>query len=241
MKIVTAVKLGVNIDHIATLRQARRDMDPDPAAAALVCKQAGADMIVAHLRRDRRHMQDADIFKLCALKGETHLEMAAVPEIVAVALKARPGSVCLVPESPREVTTQGGLNLQANRKPLAWAIGKLQRAGIEVSLFVDPEAANVRLAKALGADTIELCTSAYAETSGKKQRAAELERLELAGYLADEMGLHLHAGHGLDYHNVRSIARIPRMEALNIGFAVIARAVFVGLKAAVAELKQLVG
>jgi len=233
------VKLGVNIDHIATLRQARRDVDPDPVAAAQVCRQAGADMIVCHLRQDRRHIQDADLFKLCDLKGETHLELATVPQMLAVALQARPDSVCIVPESPREVTTQGGLNLKAGAKPVGRAIAKLKKAGIEVSLFIDPEAASVRLAKSLGADVVELCTSAYAEDKGKNRRSAELERLELAGYLADEMGLGFHAGHGLDYHNARPVARIPRLGALNIGYAIIARSVFVGLKTAVLEMKLL--
>jgi pyridoxine 5-phosphate synthase len=239
MKSASAVKLGVNIDHIATLRQARRDIDPDPAAAATVCRQAGADMIVCHLRQDRRHIQDADLFRLCALKGDTHLELAAVPEMLAIALKAKPDSVCLVPESPREVTTQGGLDIRAQAKAVGRAVERLKKAGIAVSLFVDPEAANVRLAKSLGADMVELCTSAYAEAEGKIRRAAELERLELAGYLADEMGLQLHAGHALDYHNVRPIAEIPHMATLNIGFAVIARSVFVGLKTAVLEMKLL--
>jgi pyridoxine 5-phosphate synthase len=239
MKNATAVKLGVNIDHIATLRQARRDIDPDPVSAALVCRQAGADMIVCHLRQDRRHMQDADIFKLSALRGETHLEMAAVPEMTALALRAKPESVCIVPESPREVTTQGGLDLKRNAQAVERTVAKLKKAGIEVSLFVDPEAASVRQAKALGADTVELCTAAYAEAKGKPRRAAELERLELAGYLADELGLNLHAGHGLDYHNVRAVARIPRLGALNIGFSIIARSVFVGLKTAVLEMKLL--
>jgi pyridoxine 5-phosphate synthase len=234
-----AVKLGVNIDHIATLRQARRDVDPDPAAAAQVCRQAGAEMIVCHLRQDRRHIQDADLFKLCELKGETHLEMAAVPEMVALALKAGPDSVCIVPESAREVTTQGGINLKSQSKAVGQAIAKLKKAGIEVSVFIDPEAASVRLAKSLGADVVELCTAAYAEAHGKNQRSAELERLELAGYLADEMGLGLHAGHGLDYHNARPVARIPRLAALNIGYSIIARSVFVGLKTAVLEMKLL--
>ena len=234
-----AVKLGVNIDHIATLRQARREVDPDPTAAALVCRQAGADMIVCHLRQDRRHIQDGDLLKLCALKGETHLEMAAVPEIVAIALKARPDSVCIVPESPREVTTQGGLNLKAQSQPVGRAIEKLKKAGIEVSLFIDPEAADVRLAKSLGADVVELCTAVYAAARGKNRRSAELERLQLAGYLADELGLGFHAGHGLDYHNARAVAQIPRLEALNIGFSIVARSVFVGLKTAVLEMKLL--
>jgi pyridoxine 5-phosphate synthase len=233
------VKLGVNIDHIATLRQARRDVDPDPVAAAQVCRQAGADMIVCHLRQDRRHIQDADLFKLCELKGETHLEMAAIPEMVAIALKARPDSVCIVPESAREVTTQGGLNLKTQSKAVGQAIARLKKAGIEVSLFVDPEAASVRMAKSLDADVVELCTAAYAAARGKNQRSTELERLELASYLADEMGLGMHAGHGLDYHNARLVARIPRLGALNIGFSIIARSVFVGLKTAVMEMKLL--
>ncbi|MDD5656090.1 MAG: pyridoxine 5'-phosphate synthase [Elusimicrobia bacterium] len=240
MKTVNAVKLGINIDHVATLRQARRDIDPDPAAASQVCRRAGADMIVVHLRQDRRHIQDEDLAKLCALKGDVHLEMAAVPEMLAVALKVRPDSVCLVPENPREVTTRGGLNLKAGAKALGRTIERLRKAGIEASLFVDPEAANVRMAKSLGADTVELCTSAYAGARGKTARAAELERLELAGYLVDEMGMHLHAGHGLDYHNVRPVARIARMASLNIGFSVIARALFVGLKPAVMEMKRLI-
>ncbi|MDD5627574.1 MAG: pyridoxine 5'-phosphate synthase, partial [Elusimicrobia bacterium] len=182
---------------------------------------------------------DADLLKLCALKGETHLEMAAVPRIVALALRARPDSVCIVPEGAREVTTQGGLDLRTRSQAVGQAVAKLKKAGIEVSLFIDPEAASVRAAKSLGADVVELCTAAYAEAKGKNRRSAELERLELAGYLADELGLGLHAGHGLDYHNVRPVARIPRLGALNIGFSIIARSVFVGLKTAVLEMKLL--
>jgi pyridoxine 5-phosphate synthase len=235
------LKLGVNIDHVATLRQARRDMDPDPVAAAQVARQAGADLIVCHLREDRRHIQDEDVFKLCKLKGDVHLEMAAVPEIVSLALKAKPDSVCLVPEKRQELTTEGGLKLVGgSTKELGKAISRLKGAGIEVSLFVDPEAGAVRAAKALGADTVELCTSAYCEAEGKNNVKAELERIELAGYLAFEMGLGLHAGHGLDYHNVQAVARIPHLTALNIGFSIVSRAVFVGLKAAVSEMKQLI-
>lgn len=241
MRIGNNLKLGVNIDHIATLRQARRDIDPDPVAAAQVAKQAGADMIVCHLRQDRRHIQDSDLVNLCRLKGETHVELADVPEMVAIALKAKPGSVCLVPENPKEVTTEGGLNLSNGRaKSLGKTIEKLKKAGIEVSLFIDPEASAVRAAKALGADTVELCTTRYAVSEGRNKAKDELERLELAGYLAYEMGLNLHAGHGLDYHNVQAVARIPHMTALNIGFSIVARSVFVGLKAAVAEMKHLV-
>lgn len=240
MKMGTHVKLGVNIDHVATLRQARRDMDPDPVGAAQVARQAGADLIVCHLRADRRHIQDEDLFKLCRLKGETHLEISSDPAMVAIALKARPASVCLVPERAKEVTTEGGLDLRKVGKETGKAVERFKAAGIEVSLFIDPEAVSVRMAKSLGADVIELCTTAYAKAKGKNQQRLELERLELAGYLAYEMGLGLHAGHGLDYHNARSVARIPHIGALNIGFSIIARSVFVGLKAAVGEMKQLV-
>lgn len=236
----TNVKLGINIDHIATLRQARKDIDPDPIAAAQVALSSGADAIVCHLRQDRRHIQDEDLIKLCRLKGDIHLEISAAPEMVAMALKTKPSSVCLVPERAKEVTTEGGLDLKANSKDVAKAVSKLKGAGIEVSIFVDPEAVSVRQAKALGADIVELCTTAYAVADGKNAQRLELERLELAGYLAYEMGLGLHAGHGLDYHNARAVARIQHMQSLNIGFSVIARSVFVGLKAAVLEMKQIV-
>ena len=238
MRMANRVKLGVNIDHVATLRQARRDVDPDPVAAALVCRQAGADMIVTHLRQDRRHIQDEDLFKLCKLKGDTHLEMADNPSMLSIALRAKPGSVCIVPENPREVSTEGGLNLKEGRRSLGKTVAKLKRTGIEVSLFIDPSAHSVRAAKNLGADTVELCTTAYCLAQGKNKIKAELEKLELAGYLSSEMGLNFHAGHGLNYHNVGAVAQIPRLAALNIGFSIIARSVFVGLKVAVSEMKQ---
>lgn len=241
MPIATHVKLGVNIDHIATLRQARKDIDPDPVEAARVAKNAGADMIVCHLRRDRRHIQDADLARLCELKGETHLEISSDMEMVKAAIKAKPSSVCIVPERPGEVSTEGGLDLDSGRsKGLKESIARLRGLGIEVSLFVDPGAATVRAAKALGADTVELCTLSYARAEGKTRQRAELENLALAATLAREMGLHLHAGHDLDYHNVSGVARLPNMQALNIGFAIVARAVFVGLKTAVAEMKRLI-
>ena len=235
------VKLGVNIDHIATLRQARLDIDPDPVAAASVCKAAGADMIVAHLRKDRRHIQDKDLFSLCKLKGETHLELCSDPEMVSVALKSKPDSVCLVPERSGEVTTEGGLNVTAGKTgELEKAIKRLKDADIEVSLFIDADALFVRRAKAMGADAVELCTTNYAKAQGKNQRQGELEQISLACYLAHEMGLAVHAGHGLDYHNAQAVARIPHIGALNIGFSIIARSVFVGLKSAVSEMKQLI-
>lgn len=242
MAFASQVKLGVNIDHIATLRQARKESEPDPASAARVCKSAGADMIVCHLRKDRRHIQDADLFRLCELKGETHLELCSDPEMVAVAIKARPASVCLVPETPREVTTLGGLDLSDSKdRRLEAAVKRLKKAGIEVSLFVSPDPLSIRRAKVLGADTVELCTTAYAQAREKKKASIELETLALAGYLAHELGLGLHAGHALDYHNARAVARLPHMGCLNIGFAIVSRSIFVGLKTAVGEMKQLIG
>ncbi|MBI4347116.1 MAG: pyridoxine 5'-phosphate synthase [Elusimicrobia bacterium] len=237
-----AVKLGVNIDHVATLRQARKSVDPDPIAAAKVARTNGADLIVCHLRADRRHVQDADVLKLRGeVKTQLHLEMADTPEMVAFALKAKPDSVCFVPESPKEVTTEGGLNLkQGSQSGLEKSIKKLTAAGIGVSIFVDPDAVSVRIAKNLGADTVELCTTSYAGVQGKLKQNAELEKLELAAYLAHELGLELHAGHDLDYHNVQAVARIPHMECLNIGFAIMARSMFTGLRAAVGEMKKLI-
>ena len=234
------IKLGVNIDHVATLRQARKDIDPDPVQAAQVARQAGADMIVCHLRRDRRHIQDADLLKLCALKGETHVELADDKRIIDAALKAKPTSVCLVPERPGEVSTEGGLDLERGAKSLEKTIARLKKAGVEVSLFIAPEAPAVRRARNLGADVVELDTSEYSKATAKPAQKSELERLELAAYMAWEMGLTVHAGHGLDYHNVGPIARVPHLSALNIGFSIVARSVFVGLKSAVAEMRRLI-
>lgn len=234
------LKLGVNIDHVATLRQARRDVDPDPVSAARVARAAGADLIVCHLRQDRRHIQDRDLQALRkVLKSGLHLELADRPEMIKIALAVKPDWVCIVPETPEEVTTQGGLDLKA-AKPAALekTIKRLKGAGIGVSLFVDPEAVAVRTAHNLGADAVELCTSEYAEANGRHAQRTELERLELAGYLAHELKLELHAGHALDYSNVAPVAGIPHMRCLNIGFAIISRSVFMGLKAAVAEMKR---
>ncbi len=234
------IKLGVNIDHVATLRQARRGVDPDPVAAAKVCSTSGADLIVMHLRQDRRHVQDEDVFRLRKeVKTSLHLEMSTIPAIVSVALKAKPDSVCIVPESPKEVTTLGGLNLKAgSQAALKKTVAKLKDAGIGVSLFTDPDAVSVRIAKNLGADAVELCTLAYAAAFGQHKQNAELEKLQLAAYLADELGLQVHAGHDLNYHNVADVARIPHMSCLNIGFAIVSRAMFTGLRSAVAEMKK---
>ncbi len=240
MKMDIKLKLGVNIDHIATLRQARLDIDPDPVQAAQVARQSGADIIVCHLRRDRRHIQDADVVKLCRLKGETHVELSDDAKIIAAVLKARPSSVCLVPERPGEVSTEGGLDLQRNGKSLAKTVSRLKKAGVEVSLFIAPEAPAVRVARNMGADVVEFDTSDYVKAGSKSKQKTELERLELAAYMAWEMGLVVHAGHGLDYHNVTPVARIPHLSVLNIGFSIVARSVFVGLKSAVSEMRRVI-
>ncbi|MBI5243177.1 MAG: pyridoxine 5'-phosphate synthase [Elusimicrobia bacterium] len=237
-----SIKLGVNIDHVATLRQARGDVEPDPAGAARICRSAGADIIVAHLRRDRRHIQEADLFELRKLfKRGLHLELAAVPEMIAIGIKARPDSVCIVPESPDEVTTQGGLDFKRlDASALRKSVERLRKAGIGVSLFVDPDASSVRAAKGFGADAVEICTARYAKAAGKHLQQLELEQICLASYLAEELNLELHAGHDLDYGNVAPVAQIPHMSCLNIGFSIIARSVFTGLKAAVSEMKRLI-
>ncbi|TBR24394.1 pyridoxine 5'-phosphate synthase [bacterium] len=234
------IKLGVNIDHVATLRQARRDVDPDPVSAARVARSAGADLIVCHLRQDRRHIQDKDLHNLRkVLKTGLHVEMADRPEMVKIALDVRPDWVCLVPETPTEVTTEGGLDLKSG-KSLEKTVKKLRDAGIGVSLFVDPEAVAVRMAHNFGADAVELCTAEYAKSVGRHRQHTELERLQLAGYLAHELKLELHAGHALDYSNVVPVAQIPDVRCLNIGFAIISRSIFMGLKPAVIEMKRLI-
>ncbi|OGS45675.1 MAG: pyridoxine 5'-phosphate synthase [Elusimicrobia bacterium RIFOXYB2_FULL_62_6] len=235
------IKLGVNIDHVATLRQARKEKNPDPVEAARVVLSSGADMVVMHLRGDRRHIQESDLERVRQdVKGLIHLEMAATPEMEKLALKLQPDSVCIVPESPDEVTTQGGLKVTGKQDALAKTIKNLSGAGIEVALFLDPEPQVIRSAHNLGADCIELCTSKYSESWGKKLQAKELERLELAALLVNEMEMGLHAGHGLDYYNVVPVARIEGMECLNIGYSIISRAMFVGLKNAVSDMKRLV-
>ncbi len=235
-----SVKLGVNIDHIATLRQARMDSNPDTVEAARVALSAGADMIVMHLRKDRRHIQESDIERVRReVRCYIHLEMAATEEMEKLAIKLRPDSVCLVPESPDEVTTQGGLKLSGKNDTLSRIIKNLSSRGMGVSLFLDPDPQDIRNAYKLGADTIEICTKAYAESWGKKNQEKELEKIQLASYLVKELNLSLHSGHGLDYYNVSPIAKIEGMECLNIGFSIISRAVFVGLKNAVSGMKSL--
>jgi pyridoxine 5-phosphate synthase len=234
------IKLGVNIDHIATLRNARNEKNPDPVEATRVALSSGGDMVVMHLRGDRRHIKDSDLERVRAeVKGLLHLEMAATTEMEKIALKVRPDSVCIVPEAPGEITTQGGLKLSGKQAGLEKVIRSLSGSGIEVSLFLDPEPQAIRAAHNIGADSVELCTSAYAGSWGRKLQAKELETLQLASFLVKELKMGLHAGHGLDYYNVVPVARIEGMDCLNIGYSIISRAMFTGLKHAVSEMKRL--
>jgi pyridoxine 5-phosphate synthase len=233
------IALGVNIDHVATVRQARRARFPDPLYAALTAEQAGADSITLHLREDRRHIQDHDVERFAAsLQTRMNLEMAAIPEMVAIARRIRPADVCLVPEKRTEVTTEGGLDVIGARAELKDVCASLAAAGIRVSLFIDADPAQIEAAVAVGAPAIELHTGAYAEADGEK-RAEELHRLASAARSAAAFGLIVNAGHGLDYHNVQPVAAIPEIVELNIGFAIIGRALHTGLDAAVREMKRL--
>ncbi|MEO6081074.1 MAG: pyridoxine 5'-phosphate synthase [Steroidobacteraceae bacterium] len=239
MSQVNSIALGVNVDHVATVRQARRARHPDPVHAALLAEQAGADSITMHLREDRRHIIDRDPFALQELM-QTHLnlEMAVTPAMLAIAQRLKPADCCLVPEKRTEITTEGGLDVVSQQPLLQDAVTQLRTAGIRVSLFIDPELAQIDAARAAGAQVVELHTGAYAEAVGAA-RAHELERLRGAARRAAAIGLTVHAGHGLDYHNVQLVAAIPEIVELNIGFAIIGRALFSGLADAVREMKGL--
>jgi pyridoxine 5-phosphate synthase len=233
------VALGVNIDHVATLRQARRARYPDPLYAALVAEEAGADSITLHLREDRRHIQDRDVAAMRdALQTRMNLEMAVTEEMTRIALKVRPQDVCLVPESRQEVTTEGGLDVLGLGARVQDAVGALAGAGIRVSLFIDPEQAQIEAARRVGAPVIELHTGAYADAAGGA-RAREFERLRTAAKFAASLGLTVNAGHGLHYHNVEPIAAIAEIVELNIGHSIIARALIDGLRKAVGDMKAL--
>ena len=236
---VGSIALGVNVDHVATVRQARRAKHPDPVHAALVAEQAGADSITMHLREDRRHIVDRDPFALQErMRTHLNLEMAVTAEMLAIAAKLRPADCCLVPESRTEVTTEGGLDVIRQPSLLLDAVGQLQGSGIRVSLFIDPELAQVDAARTTGAQVVELHTGSYAESSGA-DRARELERLRAAARRAASLGLTVHAGHGLDYHNVQLVAAIPEIVELNIGYAIIGEALFAGLADSVRRMKAL--
>ncbi|MBU2614917.1 MAG: pyridoxine 5'-phosphate synthase [Elusimicrobia bacterium] len=235
------VKLGVNIDHIATLRQARKAGFPEPIYAAGICESAGADGITVHLREDRRHIQDSDVVLLRKkLKIPLNLEMSVAEAIVKFALRIRPDEVCLVPEKREELTTEGGLDVFSQKERIKKVVSRLKSKGIVVSLFIDPDKKQVEAAKIVGADCVELHTGKYAECAKMKNIKMELKKIRQAAGLAIELGLVLNAGHGLDYKNVKPIARLPNMNTLNIGFSIVAQAVFTGLYKAVKEMKELI-
>ena len=232
------IRLGVNIDHVATVRQARRAQEPDPVAAAVLATLGGADGITVHLREDRRHIQDRDVYLLReTVATRLNLEMACSDEIVSIALKVRPEEATLVPEKREELTTEGGLDIIATEPATRSAIDRLKSAGIHVSLFIDPALTQVDQAKKLGADAIEFQTASYSEAVGAAAIAVELMKLERATNQAVGLGLHVHMGHGLNYQNVKPIVRIAGVEELNIGHSIVSRAVLVGMERAVREMK----
>ena len=235
-----SVALGVNIDHVATLRQARGGRSPDPLQAALTAEQSGADSITLHLREDRRHIQDRDVQAMRnALQTHMNLEIAATAEMLDIAVQVLPADVCLVPERRSELTTEGGLDVAGQVAAITAACTRLRTAGIRAALFIDPDSAQVDAAAQSGAAVVELHTGSYAEARGP-ERARELARLRDAARHATASGLIAHAGHGLDYQNVQPVAAIPELAELNIGHAIIARAVMTGLGPAVAEMKRLI-
>lgn len=234
-------QLGVNIDHVATLRQARRTYEPDPVWAAALAELGGADGITIHLREDRRHIQDRDLELLRqTVSVKLNLELAANPAIVEIACRVRPDQATLVPERREEVTTEGGLDVAGNRAAVADAIKRLRAAGIVVSLFLDPDPLQITLGRELHADAVELHTGSYANAAAGAARDAEFAKLVAAGEVVRNEGITLHAGHGLTYRNVQPVARIAGMTELNIGHSIVARAVMVGFQQAVREMKQLV-
>ncbi|WP_424245042.1 pyridoxine 5-phosphate synthase [Elusimicrobium posterum] len=237
-----SIKLGVNIDHVATVREARKEGFPDLVSAARLALAAGADFIVVHLRSDRRHINDADIEILCkTFPKKIHMECAATKEMEKVALKYKPHSVCLVPEAPGELTTQGGLNLnKKNFENIKKMTANLKKAGIAVSLFVNPKAEDIRLSKKAGVKMIELCTADYSKAKNMKEEASLLEDLALSTLLGRELNLEVHSGHGLDYRQAQAVAQLDGMQSLNIGFSIIARSIFTGLGAAVMEMKEFI-
>ncbi|QDV37295.1 pyridoxine 5'-phosphate synthase [Tautonia plasticadhaerens] len=233
------IRLGVNIDHVATLRQARGGREPDPAWAAALAELAGADGITVHLREDRRHIQDRDLRVLReTVRTRLNLEAAATSELVSIALNTRPDQVTFVPERRMELTTEGGLDLIGHRDRVAEAVSRCLGAGIEVSLFLDPDPVQIELASAVGALAVELHTGRYADAPEGPDRRRELQSLIDAGRLVRQAGLSLHAGHGLNLQNVPDVARIPGMLELNIGHSIISRAVFLGIERAVTEMKR---
>jgi pyridoxine 5-phosphate synthase len=234
------IHLGVNIDHVATVRQARRDVEPDPVEAAVICELAGAHGITIHLRGDRRHIQDRDLRLLRQIvKTKLNLEMAATEEMVGIALDVRPDQVTLVPEKREELTTEGGLDVASNVEQVADAVARLRAVDIPVSLFVEADREQIAASKRAGADAVELHTGTYANAPTDAAQSAELKRLIKAGREAATRGLRVHAGHGLTYRNIIPIKQIPKLHEVNIGHNIVARAVLVGLDRAVREMLEL--
>ena len=231
--------LGLNIDHVATLREARHGRIPDPVRAALLAEEAGADSITLHLREDRRHIQDRDVYTLRGLlKTHMNLELAVTDEMLRIAADLRPSDCCLVPERRAEITTEGGLDVAADATRLREACAELKGAGVRVALFIDPDPRQIESAVAVGAPVVELHTGAYADAEGALQQA-QLKRLRAAAELGERLGLTVHAGHGLNYENVQPVAALAPLRELNIGHAIIAHALFVGLPQAVGQMKAL--
>ena len=234
------IDLGVNIDHIATLRQVRGTSYPEPAQAVVIAEQSGADLITLHLREDRRHIVDRDVYLLKQIiQTRMNLEMAATAEMVRIACDVQPEDVCIVPEKREELTTEGGLNVIANRIELKEHVNCLREVGVRVSLFIDPDPEQIEASCEVGAEAVEIHTGAYAD-AGRGNRDQELDRIKSAVVVASSLPLRVNGGHGLHYHNVMSVAAIPGFAELNIGHAIIARAVFTGLGEAVAEMKRLI-
>jgi pyridoxine 5-phosphate synthase len=233
------IRLGVNIDHVATLRQARRASEPDPVGAAVLALLGGADGITVHLREDRRHIQDRDVRLLRPIvTPRLNLEMAAVEAIVDIACEVKPDEATLVPERREELTTEGGLDVVTHQKAVGRAIERLSAAGIQISLFVDPDPRQIEMAKLQGAHAVEIQTARYSEARTVAARQRELSALETAVTFAREQGLHIHMGHGLNYYNVQAVCHFGGVEELNIGHSIVARAVLVGMERAVREMKQ---
>jgi pyridoxine 5-phosphate synthase len=233
------IRLGVNIDHVATVRQARRAPEPDPVAAAVFALLGGADGITVHLREDRRHIQDRDVHLLRpVVTGRLNLEMAAVDAIADIACEIQPTEVTLVPERREEITTEGGLDVITHEKAVAQVVPRLRTAGMEVSLFLDPDVRQIEIAHQLGVHAVEIQTARYSEARTPAQRDRELATLIEATTYARERGLHVHLGHGLNYHNVQAVAAIAGIEELNIGHSIVSRALLVGMIQAVRDMKE---
>jgi len=234
-------RLGVNIDHIATLREVRKGVEPEPVFAALICAAAGADSVVAHLREDRRHIKERDLYLLKELvKIKLNLEMSTAAEIVDIACKVKPDQATLVPERRQEITTEGGLDVASNLKKIKDAVGNLKKQGIDVSLFIDPDKQQIDASRSLGIKMVELHTGRYADAKNKKEQDKYFKELEVTAQYAKHKGLRVFAGHGLTYYNVSRIVKIKEIEEFNIGYSIVCKAALVGLDRAVREMKMLI-